>query len=59
MYGMLDEEFMLDLYRDRSRELRAAAAADRLARSARTRHGARGRSWLQRRHGGDGLGAGR
>ncbi|MFB9236165.1 hypothetical protein ACFFWC_11510 [Plantactinospora siamensis] len=49
MIGLSHEEIMLEMYRDRSQEMRRHAAEVRLAHSAaRTRHGT-GRSWLRRR----------
>ncbi|GAB3811907.1 hypothetical protein GCM10027605_52760 [Micromonospora zhanjiangensis] len=48
MHGMNDVHLMLDIHRERSSELRAEAAADRLARAV-PRHGP-GRTWRSRWH---------
>ncbi|MFC0504362.1 hypothetical protein [Micromonospora costi] len=46
MFGN-DAEFLLSLHRSHAAELRAEAAADRLARSLARRHA---RDWFGRRH---------
>ncbi|MFC7546231.1 hypothetical protein [Plantactinospora sp. GCM10030261] len=49
MFGITNEDLLLDMYRSRSKEMRREAAQARLASAAtRNRHGT-GRSWLRRR----------
>lgn len=51
MHGITDVQVLLDIHRERASELRAEAAADRLARAV-PRHGPASRSWRNRWHAG-------